>query len=232
MANTIGGTILSWYTVVYNTHALLITITRSRQVRFAIWFKLMFEHRFINATHISQQKIDQLKMENKKKSRKTPAYLTHNTQKQILTVTTSYLSLRLVWFRPNESAWSNPLQMTGPSSLSKSPSLSSTSPLPSSSYSTGDPCADMAYWSAHWLLPCNQYQNCNTCQILILREYDKMREYCTPKLLGGWIPSLYHIGTRVILPRHWGYGMVYKPEWCQKPKHPHIPIPYWYQKNI
>lgn len=25
--------------------------------------------------------------------------------------------------------------------------------------------------------------------------------------------------------------MVYKPEWCQNPKHPDIPIPSWYQKK-
>lgn len=43
---------------------------------------------------------------------------------------------------------------------------------------------------------------CDTSLMLILCGYHKMENLCIPNSLFGSIPSLCHIGTRVIIPRY------------------------------
>lgn len=50
----------------------------------------------------------------------------------------------------------------------------------------------------------DQYENCDTAQILILGEYHRMRESFYTRVI------LNHTGTRAILPRYQGPCKVYR----------------------
>ena len=53
------------------------------------------------------------------------------------------------------------------------------------------------------------YQNCNTCQVLMLGGYVKVREYFNTQVIIGVKTIPNHIDTRVMLPRYESYCTIY-----------------------
>jgi len=68
--------------------------------------------------------------------------------------------------------------------------------------------------------PTRGYQNCNTNQILVLSGYVNVRGSLYTQVI-IWVSTiLYHIDTRLILPRYDSSCMIYTPKWNRRKKIP------------